>query len=40
MKPLHAIKKLTNIAINPTGADPVGANDQTVVLIVTIVKKN
>ena len=40
MKILHAIKKWINIAINPIAADPVDTNDQTVLLIVTIVIKN
>ena len=40
MKPFHAIKnRETNIAINPAGADPIGTNDKTVILTLTILKK-
>ena len=41
MKSFHAMKnRETNIVINPAGADPIVTNDKTVILTLTILKKN
>lgn len=40
MKSFHAMKnRETNIVKNPAGADPIGTNDKTVILTLTILKK-